>query len=68
MLSGDGSTNTPRRCIRFSARSTGGRRREVVKASLLPELADYARRYAEANKMSVSSLIEELVRWLRDEA
>jgi len=40
----------------------------VVKASLLPELADYARRYAEANKMSVSSLIEELIRWLKDEA
>jgi hypothetical protein len=59
--------NTRRRSIRYSAHSTGGRR-VTRRIYLDPDMDEYAKRYAAANGKSVSHLIEELIRWLKDEA
>ena len=65
MSDANGSTPTPRRCISYSKRSAGGRVRKAV--FLEPALAEYAHRFCTANRQSFSSLVNDLIRMLRDE-
>jgi hypothetical protein len=55
----------PRKCITYGKRSGGSRRRRV--AFVEQELDDYALAFCAANQQSYSSLINDLIRYLRDE-
>lgn len=66
MSNGDGSTTTPTSSTRYTERSTGKKVRLV--AYVDRDLKEFAERYCAAAKQSESSLVNDLLRWLRDEA
>ncbi len=66
MSNGAGSTTMRQSSVSYGRRSIGTRRRRTV-VYLPADLREYAEHYCAANKQSVSSLVEDLIRWLRDE-
>lgn len=66
MSNDDGSTITPRISTRYTRRSTPKKARRV--AYLDPDLAQFADSYCKAAKQSFSSLVNDLILWLKDEA
>lgn len=66
MSNADGSTTTPRSSTTYSARSTRRKVRTVIQ--LDPDLREFVELYAKANGESVSKVMNDLARWLKEEA